>query len=84
MGRGRKGLTDQSERKLKYGTHKRETKAEITSFFKCVPNNDKKILFLPEEAVEAMKRLPPQQLVNILLKDDDWHVKTSTNNASGS
>ena len=49
-----------------------------------VPNVDKKNLYLTEEAVEIMKQMNLQQLVNILLPNDDWHVKTSARNASGS
>ena len=49
-----------------------------------LPNVDKKIFDLPEEAVEIMKHMNPQQLVNIRLPEDDWHVKTSNGNASGS
>ena len=31
-----------------------------------------------------MKNMTPQQLVDFLLpKDDDWHLKTSSGNASG-
>ena len=31
-----------------------------------------------------MKNMNPQQLVDFLLpNDDDWHVKTSSGNASG-
>ena len=40
--------------------------------------------FLPEEAVEIMKHMNPQQLVNFLLPNDDWYVKTLSSNASGS
>ena len=49
-----------------------------------LPNVDKKIFDLPEEAVEIMKHMNPQQLVNILLPEDNWHVKTSNGNAPGS
>ena len=39
---------------------------------------------VPEQAVDFMKNMNPQQLVYFLLpKDDDWHVKTSSGNASG-
>ena len=43
-----------------------------------------KILFLPEDAVDTLQHMNPQQLLNIILPDDDWHVKTSNRNASGS
>ena len=49
------------------------------------PNDDKKILFLPEYAVETLKKkINPEQIVNFLLPNDDWYVKTSNGNASGS
>ena len=40
---------------------------------------------VPEQAFDFMKNMNPQQLVDFLLpNDDDWHVKTSSGNASGS
>ena len=39
---------------------------------------------LQEGVLEAFQHMNPQQLVNILLSDEDWHVKTSNENASGS
>ena len=48
------------------------------------PNRDEKKKFLPEEAVEVMKHMNPQQLVNFLLPNDNWYVKTLSSNASGS
>ena len=38
---------------------------------------------LQEGVLEAFQHMNPQQLVNILLSDEDWHVKTSNGNASG-
>ena len=32
--------------------------------------DDEKILFLPEDTVYSLKRLPPEQLVNIPLPDE--------------
>ena len=49
-----------------------------------VPNGDEKMLFLPEDAVDTLKHMNPEQLVNILLPNDDWYVKSSNGNASGS
>ena len=44
----------------------------------------KKEMTVPTHVVDFMKNLNPQQLVDFLLpKDDDWHVKTSSGNASG-
>ena len=48
------------------------------------PEYDKKILLIQEDAVDTSKHMDPQQLVNILLPDDDWYVKNSNGNASGS
>ena len=39
---------------------------------------------LQEDALEFMKNMKKQQLVDFLLSNDDWHVKTSGINASGS
>ena len=39
---------------------------------------------LQEDALEFMKNMNKQQLVDFLLSNDDWHVKTSGINASGS
>ena len=81
MGRGRKGLIEQSERKPKVVRSESERGTPMTYFH--VPNRDVKILFLPEEAV-YMKNMNPQRLVDFLLPNDDWHMKTSSGNASGS
>ena len=83
MGRGRKGLIEQSERKPKATNMLTQRKGSTMDYF-YVPNVDKKNLYLTEEAVEIMKQMNLQQLVNILLPNDDWHVKTSARNASGS
>ena len=39
---------------------------------------------LQEDALELMKNMNKQQLVDFLLSNEDWHVKTSGINASGS
>ena len=36
------------------------------------PKDYKKISYFPEDAVEIMKPMNPQQLVNILLPNNDW------------
>ena len=81
MGRGRKGLIEQSERKPKVMS---ESERGMPMTYFHVQNRDVKKLFLPEEAVEFMKNMNPQQLVDFLLPNDDWYVKTSSDNASGS
>ena len=83
MGRGRKGVIEQSERKPKPSRRSGERTGELTTYF-YVPNIGKKKLFLSEQAVELMKNMNPQQLVNFLLPNGDWHLKDSTVNASGS
>ena len=83
MGRGRKGLIDQSERKTKSLRGQSERGAPMTHFF-VPPNREVKQIFLPEEAFEFMKKVNPRHLADFLLPNDDWHVKTSGSNASGS
>ena len=79
MGRGRKGIIEQSERNKKATGAYRET---FTYF--SVRNREINKIFVPEQAFDFMKNVNPQQLVDFLLpKDDDWHVKTSSGNTSG-
>ena len=82
MGRGRKGLIEQSQRKPKRtdGASHRGT----LIVFASVKNREEKKMPIPEHVVDFMKSMNPQQLVDFLLpNDDDWHVKTSGGNASG-
>ena len=83
MGRGRKGLIEQSKRKPKSSRGSGERTGEIMTYF-YVPKSEEKKLFLPEEAVESLKNKSLQQLVNFLMPNEDWHIKDSTVNASGS
>ena len=83
MGRGRKGLIEQSERKLKVVSSETE-RAEVSMSYFYVPNRDGKKLFLRQEAVEIMKNMNLQHFVNFLLPNGDWYVKTSSGNTSGS
>ena len=46
--------------------------------------SDETKINLREDALEFMKNMNKQQLVDFLLSNDDWHVKTSGINASGS
>ena len=82
MGRGRKGLIEQSERKTKSSRGQSERGTQMTHFF--VPNREVKKIFIPQEAFEFMKNMNPQNLVDFLLPNAVWHVKTSSGNASGS
>ena len=80
MGRGRKGLTEQSRRNPKRTLTERQG-MEVLAFVK---NRETKKIPLPEHVVDFMKNMNPQQLVDFLLpKEDDWYVKTSSGNASG-
>ena len=83
MGRGRKGLINQSERRAIPSRGQSERGVLMTFFF--TPNGEIKKIFVPEQALNFMKNMNPQQLVDFLLpNDDDWHVKTLSGNASGS
>ena len=82
MGRGRRGLTEQSQRKPKRidGARHRGTLIAFVS----VKNRETKKMPVPEHVVDFMKNMNPQQLVDFLLpNDDDWYIKTSSVNASG-
>ena len=79
MGRGRKGLTEQSQRKPKHLYAQRGM-----STLSFVKNREEKKMPIPEHVVDFMKSLNPQQLVDFLLpNEDDWYFKTSSGNASG-
>ena len=79
MGRGRKGLTEQSQRKPKRTDVQRGTPIAFAS----VKNRETKKIQVPEHVVDFMKGMNPQQLVDFLCPNDDWYVKTSSVNASG-
>ena len=81
MGRGRKRLINQSERRAITSRGQSERGMPMTYFF--TPNREIKKMPVPEQAFEFMKNMNPQQLVDFLLPNgDDWHVKTSSGNAS--
>ena len=79
MGRGRTGIINQSVNKLVPRRHH-----HIAMFLGLPDKSDETKINLPEDALEFMKNMNKQQLVNFLLPNDDWHVKTSDINASGS
>ena len=81
MGRGRKGLTEQSQRKPKQIDRARH-RGTIIGFPFGQKRETKKIQ-VPEHVVDFMKNMNPQQLVDFLCPNDDWYVKTSSVNASG-
>ena len=80
MCRGRKGITEQSQRKPKRAYVQRGTLIA----FAIGKNRETKKIPVPENVVDFMKGMNPQQLVDFLCpNDDDWYVKTSSVNASG-
>ena len=78
MGRGRKGIINQSTQKLNPKRHN-----NIAKIFGCPDKSDENKINLQEDALEFMKNINQQELVDFLLSNDDWHVKTSGTNASG-
>ena len=80
MGRGRKGLIEQSERKPKVTRSEGERAGAMMQYFMCQTHTKKNYFYLKK----LLKNMNPQQLVDFLLPDDDWYVKTSSGNASGS
>ena len=63
MGRGRRGLTEQSRRKPK----RIDASGQRGNTFAFVKNRETKKLPVPEQAVDFMKNMNPQQLVDFLL-----------------
>ena len=51
-------------------------------FLSGLKREEEKIL-IKEGALEFMKNMNQQELVDVLLSNDDWHVKTSGINSSG-
>ena len=62
MGRGRKGLTEQSFRKPKRTEPQRGTPIAFVS----AKNREIEKIFVPEHVVDFMKNINPQQLVDFL------------------
>ena len=62
MGRGRKGITEQSLRKPK-----RTDSVKGNIPFAFVKNRETKKMPVPEHVVDFMKNMNPQQLVDLLL-----------------
>ena len=81
MGRGRKGLTEQSKRKPKRTDGSRCRRTPIA--FPIGGKIETKKIPVPEHVVDFMKNMNPQKLVDFLCPNDDWYVKTSSVNASG-
>ena len=84
MGRGRKGIITQSHKKLKTGRGlNTQREKNIGARNKQVYERTK--ISVPEQALEFMKNMNQQQLVDFLLPngESDWYIKTSAANASG-
>ena len=82
MGRGRKGILEQSEKKKKATGGLKGRRGCPIGHFVVVPKREEKKILINEDALDFIKNMNQQELVNILLSDD-WHVKTSGINASG-
>ena len=83
MGRGRRGLTEQSQKKPKRTGALKPRGTPIV--FPIRQKGQINEMTIPEHVVNFMKNMNPQQIVDFLLpNDDDWHVKTLSGNASGS
>ena len=65
MGRGRKGITEQSFRKPKRAAAQRGTPIVCP----IVKNRETKKIPVPEHVVDFMKNMNPQQLVDFLLSN---------------
>ena len=78
MGRGRKGIINQSTKKLVPRRHQ-----NIAMILGHPDKSDETKISLPEEALEFMKKMDKQQLFDVLTSNEDWYVKTSGINASG-
>ena len=82
MGRGRRGLIEQSQKKPKRSDSYTPRGNPIVIEFR--QKREIEEMTVPENVNDFMKNMNPQQLVDFLLpKYDDWHVKTSSLNASG-
>ena len=82
MGRGRRGLIEQSQKKPKRSDS--YTPRGMPIVIEFGQKREIEEIPVPEYVVDFMKNMNPQQLVDFLLpKYDDWHVKTSSLNASG-
>ena len=77
MGRGRKGVINQCMKKTNL-----KNNCGIAKVYNRLHKSDEKIS-LHEGALDFMKNMNQQELVDFLLSDGDWHVKTSGINASG-
>ena len=82
MGRGRKGVLKQSNKAKATGAL-RGRRGDPPGIFLSVSKPEDEKILIQEDALDFMKNMNQQELVDSLLSDGDWHVKTSGNNASG-
>ena len=75
-------MLEQSEKKAKATLGLRARRGESIGHFVGAPKIEEKKILINEDALDFIKNMNQQELVNILLSDD-WHVKTSGINASG-
>ena len=68
MGRGRNGTLNQSMKKMNL-----KNNGGIAKVYGRLHKSDEKIS-LHENALERMKNMNQQELVDFLLSDGDWHV----------
>ena len=83
MGRGRKGLIEQGQLGKKASGGLRARRGDPTEHFIPPFKREEKKILIQEDALDFMKNMNQQELVDFLLSDGDWHVKTSGINASG-
>ena len=76
MGRGRKRPLDQSKKTKATGVL-RPRRGEPMGHFLSVSNREEEKMLIKEDALEFMKNMNQQELVDFLLSNGDWHVKTS-------
>ena len=81
MGRGRRGPIGQSQRKTKASGCLRGRRGNSGGYFSSMPNIEAKETLVSEQALEFIKNMNPQQLVDFLLQDD-CYIKKSSGNAS--
>ena len=75
-------MLEQSEKKTKATWGLKGRRGGSMGHFLGAPKREEKKILINEDALDFIKNMNQQELVNILLSDD-WHVKTSGINASG-
>jgi len=65
MGRGQKGLIEQSQKKPKKPM---QINKEVNYWWKFHEDQDKNSVFLSKDCLEALKRMEPKEVADILFK----------------